>query len=115
MTWRVPRRLIFECGSGSREESLFVDSRVTGLFNEYEVSGREGREIEEREREAYLVESHEFDSVVRVLLNDSGSVFISVERVHEDERNVDVVSRVQVLHQIHLSLNQLSLSRIRKK
>ena len=68
-----------------------------------------------REREAYLVESHEFDSVVRVLLNDSGSVFISVERVHEDERNVDVVSRVQVLHQTHSLSIQLSLSRMRKK
>lgn len=58
-------------------------------------SARRNRET--RNRGAHLVESHKFDSVVRVLLNDSGSVFISVERVHEDERNVDVVSRVQVL------------------
>ena len=114
MTWRVPGRFIFECGSGSREKSLFVDSGVTGLLMIWKgVSGRKEREIEERE--AYLVESHEFDSVVRVLLNDSGSVFVGVERVHEDERNVDVVSRVQVLHQTHSLSIQLSLSRMRKK
>jgi len=74
VTGRVPRRLVFESGTRSREEGFLVDTRVTRL-----------------------VESHEFDTVVRVLLDDSCGIFISVERVHEDERNVDVVSRVEVL------------------
>jgi hypothetical protein len=30
-------------------------------------------------------------------LNDASGVLVGVERVHEDERNVDVVSRVEVL------------------
>lgn len=35
--------------------------------------------------------------MVRVLLNDPGGIFVGVERVHEDERNVDFVMRVKVL------------------
>lgn len=63
-----------------------------------------------------MVESHELDAVVRVLLDDSGSVLVGVERVHEDERNVDVVSRVEVLqrHTIDVSLFQ-SRSRWRER
>jgi len=38
-----------------------------------------------------LVESENVDVVVLVFLDDSGSVFIGVERVHKDEGDIDVV------------------------
>jgi len=44
-----------------------------------------------------LVESQDVDVVVLVFLDNSGSVIIGVERVHEDERDIDTVSRVEVL------------------
>jgi hypothetical protein len=44
-----------------------------------------------------LVESQNVDVVVLVFLDDSSSVIIGVERVHEDERDIDTVSRVEVL------------------
>jgi len=44
-----------------------------------------------------LVESQNVDVVVLVFLDNSSSVIIGVERVHEDERDIDTVSRVEVL------------------
>jgi hypothetical protein len=44
-----------------------------------------------------LVESQDVDVVVLVFLDNSSSVIIGVERVHEDERDIDTVSRVEVL------------------
>jgi len=44
-----------------------------------------------------LVESEDIDIVVLVFLDNSRGVLVGVERVHEDERDVDVVLRVEVL------------------
>jgi hypothetical protein len=44
-----------------------------------------------------LVESQDVDVVVLIFLDNSSSVIIGVERVHEDERDIDTVSRVEVL------------------
>lgn len=35
--------------------------------------------------------------MVLVLLDDAGGVLVGVERVHENERDIDVVLRVEVL------------------
>jgi len=48
-------------------------------------------------RVARLVESKDLDVVVGVLLNDTLSVVVGVEGVHENKRNVDFVLRVQML------------------
>jgi hypothetical protein len=50
-----------------------------------------------------LVESQDVDVVVLVFLDNSGSVIIGVERVHEDEWDIDTVSRVEVLLVSHSS------------
>ena len=44
-----------------------------------------------------MVKSKDVDIVILVFLNDSSCIFIRVERVHEDERDVDIVFGVQVL------------------
>lgn len=44
-----------------------------------------------------MVKGEDVDVVVLVLLDDSGSVLVGVERVHEDEWDVDVVLGVEVL------------------
>jgi len=45
-----------------------------------------------------LVEGEDVDVVVLVFLDDSGSVLVGVERVHEDEWDVDTVGLVEVLN-----------------
>lgn len=74
MTGRIPEVLVVGSVAGAGEERLLVDTRVSRL-----------------------VEGEDFDVVVGVLLDDTGSVVVSVERVHEDEGNVDVVATVEVL------------------
>ncbi len=44
-----------------------------------------------------MVKCHQFDVVIGVLLNDSSGVLIGVERIHQDEGNVDFVKRVEML------------------
>jgi hypothetical protein len=44
-----------------------------------------------------LVKSEDVDVVVLVFLDDTSGVFIGVERVHEDEGDIDAVVRVEVL------------------
>lgn len=68
---RVPGGLVVESGSRSRKERLLVDTGVTRL-----------------------VERLELNVVVGVLFDDATSVFVRVERVHEDKGNVDAVVRV---------------------
>lgn len=63
---------------GDREERVLVDSGVSGL-----------------------VEGEDIDVVALVLLNDGSGVVVCVERVHEDERDVDVVCAVEVLDLSH--------------
>lgn len=59
---------------GDRQQRVLVDSGVSGL-----------------------VEGTDVDVVALVLLDDGGSVVVGVERVHQEERNVDSVCSVQVL------------------
>lgn len=70
----APSSFVLERRARGREERLLVDARV-----------------------ARLVERDELDVVVRVLLDDASSVLIRVERVHEDERDVHLVRRVEML------------------
>ena len=74
VAWRVPVGLLALGRGGAWEERLLVDSRVSRLL--------EGEDV---------------DVVVLVLLDDPRSVLVGVERVHEDERHVDVVLGVEVL------------------
>lgn len=76
MSWRVPSSLVRVLRLGDGEKRLLVDSGVSGL-----------------------VEGEDVDVVVLVLLDDPGSVLVGVERVHEDEWDVDVVLRVEVLRE----------------
>jgi len=78
-----PHASVLSCGSRAREQALLVDSG-----------------------ESRLVERHDFDIVICVFLNDSGRVFVCVERVHEDERDIDVVLRVQVLDLSHAQVEE---------
>ena len=81
MSWRVPVGLV-RCGIGRTwQERLLVDTGVSRL-----------------------VESQNVDVVVLVFLDDPRSVLICVERVHEDEGDIDVVLRVEVLWSELLSL-----------
>ena len=70
----VPVRLVALGASWAWQQALLVD---TGI--------------------ARLVEGKDLDIVVLVFLNDTCGVFVRVERIHEDEGDVDVVSRVEVL------------------
>ena len=45
-----------------------------------------------------LVESEELEFVALVFLDNTVGVFVSVEGVHEDQRDINVVSAIQVLH-----------------
>jgi hypothetical protein len=75
MSWWVPIRQLRLEGLGSREEGVLEDSGISRL-----------------------VEGQDVDVVAFVLLDDGGSVFVGVERVHEDEWDVDVVGPVKVLN-----------------
>lgn len=75
VTGRIPEVLVVGGRAGAREERLLVDAGVSGL-----------------------VEGKDLNVVVGVLLDDTSSVVVSVERVHEDKRNVDVVRAVEVLN-----------------
>ena len=74
MSWWVPSSLVGILGFWDGEKRLLVDSGVSRL-----------------------VKGEDVDVVVLVLLDDSGSVLVGVERVHEDEWDVDVVLGVEVL------------------
>ncbi|GAO50234.1 hypothetical protein G7K_4366-t1 [Saitoella complicata NRRL Y-17804] len=67
-----------------------VDSGVVGAGN-----GEVGFAVDAGV--AGLVEGEDIDVVTLVLLDDASGVVVSVERVHENERNVGIVLPVQVL------------------
>jgi hypothetical protein len=71
---RIPIALVTSRGTGNGQEALATNTGVAGL-----------------------VEREDLNVVVRVLLDDTLGVIIGVERVHEHERNVDFVLRVEVL------------------
>lgn len=60
--------------SGNRKHGFLIDTRVTTL-----------------------VESNDIDIMSSILLNNTLSIFVSVEGVHENERNTDIMFLVQVL------------------
>jgi hypothetical protein len=74
VSWGVPSCLVGIGRLGNGEKRLLVNSGVSRL-----------------------VKSQNVDVVVLVFLDNSSSVIIGVERVHEDERDIDTVSRVEVL------------------
>jgi hypothetical protein len=80
---RVPVGLVRVGVLGAGEEGLLVDTGVTGL-----------------------VEGEDVDVVVLVLLDDPRGVFVRVERVHEDEGDVDVVLRVEVLRRVSAGIGK---------
>lgn len=86
VAWRVPVGLLALGRGGAWEKRLLVDSRVSRLL--------EGEDV---------------DVVVLVLLDDSRSVLVGVERVHEDERHVDVVLGVEVLESANTRVMEIPL------
>ena len=74
VTRRVPVLLVVIGTMRAREKSLLEDSRVSGL-----------------------VEGGDAKLLVGILLNDSEGILVGVERSHEDEGNVHLVSGVQML------------------
>lgn len=62
-----------------------------------------------------LLKSENVDVMVLVFLDDPCGIFVGVERVHQDERDVDVVFRVEVLNvspNFHSSTQASSASRL---
>jgi hypothetical protein len=74
VSWGVPSGLVGISLLRNGEQRLLVDSGVSRL-----------------------VEGEDVDVVVLVLLNDSSRVVVGVERVHEDEWDIDTVLGVEVL------------------
>lgn len=74
MSWWVPSSLVRVLRLGNGKEGLLVNSRVSGL-----------------------IKGEDVDVVVLVFLDDSCSVLVGVERVHEDEWDIDIVLGVEVL------------------
>jgi hypothetical protein len=77
---RVPLRLIRGGTTGDGEERVLVDTGVSGL-----------------------VEGEDLDVVVGILLDDALGVLVGVERVHENERHVDLVFLIEVLKECETS------------
>ena len=73
VTRRVPVLLVGVGTTGAREKSLLEDTWVPGL-----------------------VEGGDTKLLVGILLDDSDGIFVGVERGHEDEWNVHLVSGVQM-------------------
>lgn len=85
---RIPLALLGCCTARNGEEGLLADTGVTGL-----------------------VEGEDLDVVVGILLDDTLSLIVGIERVHQDERDVGLVSFVEVLSGIHASrFRTLSIS-----
>lgn len=74
MTRRVPLALLRRGAARNGEERLLANTRVTRL-----------------------VEGEDLDVVIGILLNDTLSLIVGVERVHQDERDVGLVNFVEVL------------------
>ena len=75
---RVPEVLVRRRAAGARQQTVAVDAGV-----------------------AALVEREDLHVVVGVFLDNARRVVVRVERVHQDERHVDVVRAVQVLDLAH--------------
>jgi hypothetical protein len=75
VTRRVPVLLVVICTIGGWEKSLLEDPWVSGL-----------------------VEGGDAKLLVGILLDDSEGVLVGVERSHEDEGNVHLVSGIQMLN-----------------
>ena len=74
MSWWVPVGFVTCRFRGAWKQRLFVDPGVSRL-----------------------VESENVDIVVLVFVDDPRCVVIGVERIHENEGDIDVVLRVEVL------------------
>jgi hypothetical protein len=88
---------------------LIKDTRVIQRLEDVSVSGRvpirDGRivglwcwkqRILENSRVSGLVEGHDIDVVPLVFLDDVLSIIVGVERVHENEWDVDIICAVEV-------------------
>lgn len=82
VTRRVPLGLVRGGISGDGEERVFVDTWVSGL-----------------------VKGEDLDIVVGVFLDDALGVLVRIERVHQNERNVDLVFLIEVLRIIQHRFN----------
>ena len=71
---RVPFVLIVTSCLGGGEKSLLQDTWV-----------------------ARLIEGSDAELLVRILLDDAQGIFVCVERRHQDQRNVDLMSGIEVL------------------
>lgn len=84
-----------------RLENVTVTRGVPVLQGSVEAL-RSGQErVLDDTRVAGLVEGDDVDVVALVLLDDGLGVLVGVERVHENEGNVDIVGAVQVLDLTH--------------
>lgn len=83
VTGRVPVLLVIVGALRAREESLLEDTGVSGL-----------------------VEGGNAELLVRVFLDDPESVFVGVERRHQDEGDIDAVGGVEVLDLSHSQVEE---------
>jgi hypothetical protein len=81
-----------------RLENVTVAGGVPLVYGRVVVLGDGEERVLVHSGVSRLVEGKDIDVVALVLLDDGSSVVICVERVHENERDVDVVGTVQVLN-----------------
>lgn len=91
------QELVEDAGVVERLEHVTVSRRVpVGDLGVVVLGSGEERVLEDT-GVAGLVEGHDIDVVALVLLDDGLGVGVGVERVHQDERHVNVVGAVEVL------------------
>lgn len=62
--------------------------------------------ILEDSRVSRLVERQDVDVVALIFLNDVLCILVGVERVHEDERHVDVIGAVEIFDLAHREIKE---------
>jgi hypothetical protein len=89
------QELVKGAGVDERLEHVTVSGRVPVRDLGVGALGRGEEGVLENTGELGLVEGQDVDVVSLVLLDDVGSVFVGVERVHQHEGDVDIVGAVE--------------------
>src|SRR2546423_8070509 len=82
---------------GKGIKDITMARRVPGLDGGIVVSGHGKLRIADDSRKAGLVKGKNVDVVALILLNDALGIILGIKRVHQNERDVAIVSAVQVL------------------
>ena len=89
--------LVENAGVVERLEDVTVSRRVPVVERRVERLGHGKKRVFEDSGIARLVEGEDIDVMTLILLDNSGSVLIRVERVHEDDGHIGAIATVKVL------------------